>query len=51
MTHQGNASLEAARADKYRAAVARAVKWLGDRYVLAKPIHTSPRRFVWRANR
>jgi hypothetical protein len=29
----------------YRAAIARAVEWLGDRYLLAKPIHAALRKF------
>jgi hypothetical protein len=30
-------------APNYGAAVARAVEWLGDRYLLAKPINAHPR--------
>ena len=29
----------------YSAAIARAVEWLGDRYLLAKPLRHSPQRF------
>jgi hypothetical protein len=28
----------------YSSAIARAVEWLGDRYLLAKPINAAPRR-------
>jgi hypothetical protein len=35
----------------YRAAIARAVEWLGDRYLLAKPIHTALRKVGLGQNR
>jgi len=35
----------------YSSAVARAVAWLGDRYLLAKPINAAPARATWAAPR
>jgi hypothetical protein len=35
----------------YRAAIAQAVKWLGDRYLLAKPINSAQRSGVDRHHR
>jgi hypothetical protein len=38
--------LESPPTANYSSAVARAVAWLGDRYLLAKPINASPGRSI-----
>jgi hypothetical protein len=46
MTDKQDQTLPPPPASSYDRALARAVEWLGDRYLLAKPInaHTLPRR-------
>ena len=44
MTDKANHRLESLPTANYSSAVARAVAWLGDRYLLAKPINASPGR-------
>ena len=39
-----NHRLESLPVANYNSAVARAVAWLGDRYLLAKPINAAPNR-------
>jgi hypothetical protein len=39
-----NHSLKPLPMANYSSAIARAVEWLGDRYLLAKPINAAPRR-------
>jgi hypothetical protein len=41
MNHKGNHGREPSPVANYSAAIARAVSWLGDRYLLAKPINHS----------
>jgi hypothetical protein len=45
MTHPQNPNLKPSFAANYNSAVARAVEWLGDRYLLAKPINAAPTGF------
>jgi hypothetical protein len=45
MTHPQKPSLKASFAANYSPAIARAVEWLGDRYLLAKPINAAPTGF------
>jgi hypothetical protein len=44
MTDNANHKFESLPTANYSSAVARAVAWLGDRYLLAKPINASPGR-------
>jgi hypothetical protein len=46
MTHKQDHTVKSPPVSSYDRALARAVEWLGDRYLLAKPInaHTLPRR-------
>jgi hypothetical protein len=46
MTYKRDQTLQSPPVSNYDRAFARAVEWLGDRYLLAKPInvHTLPRR-------
>jgi len=44
MTEKANPGLESLPTANYSSAVARAVAWLGDRYLLAKPINATPTR-------
>jgi hypothetical protein len=44
MTDKANHNLESLPTANYSSAVARAVAWLGDRYLLAKPINAAPGR-------
>jgi hypothetical protein len=44
MADRQNDSLEPLPMANYSSAVARAVEWLGDRYLLAKPINAAPSR-------
>jgi hypothetical protein len=44
MTDKTNHRLKPLPTANYSSAVARAVAWLGDRYLLAKPINASPGR-------
>jgi hypothetical protein len=46
MTHPNDPTLQSPPVSNYERALARAVEWLGDRYLLAKPInaHALPRR-------
>ena len=41
MTEKRNHQLKSLPVANYRSAIARAVEWLGDRYLLAKPIKRS----------
>ena len=50
MTDNANHRLESLPTANYSSAVARAVAWLGDRYLLAKPINASPGRSTPRSN-
>ena len=43
MTDIQNHSLKPMPVANYNSAIARAVEWLGDRYLLAKPINAAPR--------
>ncbi len=43
MTEQRNRPIESLPVANYRPAIARAVEWLGDRYLLAKPINSAHR--------
>jgi hypothetical protein len=40
MTENGNHRLQPLPVANYGSAIARAIEWLGDRYLLAKPINT-----------
>jgi len=44
MAEGQNDSLETLPMANYSSAIARAVEWLGDRYLLAKPINAAPGR-------
>jgi hypothetical protein len=44
MTDRQNHSLEPLPTANYSSAIARAVEWLGDRYLLAKPINAAHSR-------
>jgi hypothetical protein len=44
MSDKQNHPPQSAPISNYGAAVARAVEWLGDRYLLAKPINARPTR-------
>jgi hypothetical protein len=46
-----NHRLESLPVANYNSAVARAVAWLGDRYLLAKPINAAPGRSTPAASR
>jgi hypothetical protein len=46
MTGKRNQPLKSLPVANYRSAVARAVAWLGDRYLLAKPINAAHRSGV-----
>jgi len=41
MTEKRNQPLKSLPVANYRSAIARAVEWLGDRYLLAKPINSA----------
>jgi hypothetical protein len=43
MSHKQTPSLQSPSPANYSSAVARAVEWLGDRYLLARPINTPTR--------
>jgi hypothetical protein len=43
MTEIRNRPLKSLPVANYRSAIARAVEWLGDRYLLAKPINSAQR--------
>jgi hypothetical protein len=46
MTHPQSPSLKPPfAAANYNSAIAKAVEWLGDRYLLAKPINAAPTGF------
>ena len=51
MTEKSNHPLKSLPVANYRSAIARAVEWLGDRYLLAKPINFAPRLGVDRHHR
>jgi len=51
MTEKPNHPLKPLPVANYRSALARAVEWLGDRYLLAKPINSGHRSGVDRAHR
>jgi hypothetical protein len=44
MADRQNHSLKPLPMANYSSAIARAVEWLGDRYLLAKPINAAPSR-------
>ncbi len=44
MTDKQNQSLKPLPTTNYSSAIARAVEWLGDRYLLAKPVNAAPGR-------
>jgi hypothetical protein len=44
MPDKRNQTLQSLPVANYRPAIARAVEWLGDRYLLAKPINAAPSR-------
>lgn len=44
MSHKQSPTLQSALPTNYSSAIARAVEWLGDRYLLARPINASVRR-------
>jgi hypothetical protein len=44
MADRQNRSLKPLPMTNYSSAIARAVEWLGDRYLLAKPINAAPSR-------
>jgi hypothetical protein len=46
MADRQNDSLEPLPTANYSSAIARAVEWLGDRYLLAKPINAAPSRMT-----
>jgi hypothetical protein len=43
MNEKQNRPLKSLPVANYRSAIARAVEWLGDRYLLAKPINSAQR--------
>jgi hypothetical protein len=51
MTEKQNRSLKSLPVANYRSALARALEWLGDRYLLAKPINSAHRSGVDRYHR
>ena len=51
MADNANHSLKSLPAANYSSALARAVAWLGDRYLLAKPINAAPGRSTPEAHR
>jgi hypothetical protein len=51
MTEKRNQPLKSLPVANYRSAIARAVEWLGDRYLLAKPINLPHRSGVDRYHR
>ena len=51
MTDKRNHPLKSPPVANYRSAIARAVEWLGDRYLLAKPINAAQRSGVDRHHR
>jgi hypothetical protein len=51
MTEKRGHTLKALPVANYRSAIARAVEWLGDRYLLAKPINSAQRLGVDRQHR
>jgi hypothetical protein len=51
MTEKRNHPLKSLPVANYRSAIARAVEWLGDRYLLAKPINSAPRSGLDRQHR
>jgi hypothetical protein len=51
MTEKRNQSRKSLPVANYSTAIARAVEWLGDRYLLAKPINSGQRSGVDRNHR
>jgi hypothetical protein len=51
MTEKRNHRLKSLPVANYRSAIARALEWLGDRYLLAKPINSVQRSGVDRNHR
>jgi hypothetical protein len=51
MTDKANHRIESLPTANYSSAVAKAVAWLGDRYLLAKPINAAPGRPIAAAAR
>lgn len=46
MSHKQTRTLQSAPLANYSSAIARALEWLGDRYLLARPINTPTRSAV-----
>jgi hypothetical protein len=44
MADEPNLRVKPVPIDNYSSAIAKAVEWLGDRYLLAKPINAAPNR-------
>jgi hypothetical protein len=44
MADESNPKVEPLPTANYSSAIAKAVEWLGDRYLLAKPINAAPNR-------
>jgi hypothetical protein len=44
MADESNHKVEPLHTANYSSAIAKAVEWLGDRYLLAKPINGAPNR-------
>jgi hypothetical protein len=51
MTERRNRPLKPLPVANYRSALARALEWLGDRYLLAKPINSAHRLGIDRHHR
>jgi hypothetical protein len=51
MPEKRNQPLKSLPVANYRSAIARAVEWLGDRYLLAKPINSAQRSGLDRHHR
>jgi hypothetical protein len=51
MTEKHNEPLKSLPVENYATAIARALEWLGDRYLLAKPINSAHRLGVDRPHR
>ena len=46
MTNEPNHSVKPLPVANYGSAIAKALEWLGDRYLLAKPINAAPNRAI-----
>jgi hypothetical protein len=51
MTEKRNQTIQSRSPENYKSALARAVEWLGDRYLLAKPINSAHRSGIDRHHR